>query len=61
MTEEIALALWKRYFDEVDDPYEAYAHYVDSSSCFFCTEKQGKPHTKDCIYILAKELVGQQG
>ena len=61
MTEEMALALWKRYFDEIDDPYEACVFFVDSSSCFFCTEEQGKPHGKDCIYILAKELVGQQG
>ena len=54
MTEEMALALWKRYFDEIDDPYER----LDDGQaiCFFCTEDQGEPHEKDCIYILAKEL-----
>ncbi len=59
MVEEKALALWKRYFDEIDCPYERLEDL--QSICFFCTEDEEEPHEKDCIYILAKELVGQQG
>jgi len=66
---ERALNLWKRFFAEIDYPYEdqVISGWYEKS-CFFCGEikttgAQGvdtTSHKKDCIYTEAKKLVEEE-
>ena len=53
----IALQLWKRWFEFSGEPFEIDGAY---QYCFFCRNDKSEGHDKECVYVAACELVGAE-